>query len=640
MTRYVGKRYLIKHCGNWDSTKETEYESMSAVYYAGDSYISIQAVPKGIELQDTRFWRKTCDFNEQLNLLQESINTVNSTIGNYENTFNSYDTKIEKVVNDSKTLETKVNEKIENVGKNFKTSFNNFFNTITKDSKIILIGDSITAGVNGSGYSPTGKVIYGTYKQNESGFCYGNLLKEKLINTYNCVCENRAISGIRTTHIVENIDSLISDATHVYCMIGTNNRSSDFDRIVSDLNYIIDYCKQKEIQIIFALPIPTLYNGVTSSHKIEEVAQIESTLFKKLNIPYIDMYNEFYKMINNLNVSIDEVLTDRLHPNDFGYKIMYQILSEQLNLQDEIEYYKPIITRYTNTNNLNYLFVNSSIGNDNYPATSNQPIKTLKEAFRRIPAILTMSYAIVLQSDITLNERLVLNSTVQGGYSVNIYSENTNDLKTINGSIAFGGGSIYLHDLIINGNIDAYMCYTDIHNVTFLEPSPANFSFNAQYSSVYLSNNTFTNTQRYSIKCLYYCDCYFYNNTFLNNSYGYSLSGGCKVTFPNGFMYTKDNKNNFDLACITIRGFTECIKYDNCNILRHDYYTYKLEGETITLSNNATLCETSITGSNIFIPIVGSTNYFELQSNGKIVFHTKNTTDSVNINATSSFTIF
>ena len=53
-------------------------------------------------------------------------------------------------------------------------------------TKIKLIGDSITAGVGGTGYSPTGKTLHGGYKQVlPSGVCWGNMLKSTIEEQFN-----------------------------------------------------------------------------------------------------------------------------------------------------------------------------------------------------------------------------------------------------------------------------------------------------------------------------------------------------------------------------------------------------------------------------------------------------------------------
>ena len=50
---------------------------------------------------------------------------------------------------------------------------------------IKLIGDSITAGVGGTGYATDGEIIYGTYRVNTNGHCWANSLKEYYESKFN-----------------------------------------------------------------------------------------------------------------------------------------------------------------------------------------------------------------------------------------------------------------------------------------------------------------------------------------------------------------------------------------------------------------------------------------------------------------------
>ena len=72
-------------------------------------------------------------------------------------------------------------------------SITNKIVSATSDKKINLkfIGDSITAGVGGTGYLLNGDIIYGDHKVNTSGHCFANNIKTYLtlnylflINTY------------------------------------------------------------------------------------------------------------------------------------------------------------------------------------------------------------------------------------------------------------------------------------------------------------------------------------------------------------------------------------------------------------------------------------------------------------------------
>jgi hypothetical protein len=70
---YVGKRYIPKHCGDWDNSKNTVYESLSVVLYQGASYTSKQDVPKGIDISNILYWVKSADYNAQVAIYEQNV---------------------------------------------------------------------------------------------------------------------------------------------------------------------------------------------------------------------------------------------------------------------------------------------------------------------------------------------------------------------------------------------------------------------------------------------------------------------------------------------------------------------------------------------------------------------------------------
>lgn len=97
---YVGKRYIPKHCGDWDNSKNTEYESLSVVLWQGASFTSKQDVPKGIDITNSLYWVRSADYNAQLeiyrnnvsdyhNYVIEEITNVNEGFSNFENDVNT-----------------------------------------------------------------------------------------------------------------------------------------------------------------------------------------------------------------------------------------------------------------------------------------------------------------------------------------------------------------------------------------------------------------------------------------------------------------------------------------------------------------------------------------------------------------------
>lgn len=75
---YIGARYIPIFADpiEWDIT--SEYESLTVVKNLGNSYVSKQAVPAGIALNNSDYWILWADYNAQL---QTYINQVNAFDG-------------------------------------------------------------------------------------------------------------------------------------------------------------------------------------------------------------------------------------------------------------------------------------------------------------------------------------------------------------------------------------------------------------------------------------------------------------------------------------------------------------------------------------------------------------------------------
>ena len=73
MTQYKGLRYVPINKGDWDNTKNTEYESLTVVQYEGTSYTSNKIVPIGIDIKNEIFWTVTGDYNEQVAIYKQAV---------------------------------------------------------------------------------------------------------------------------------------------------------------------------------------------------------------------------------------------------------------------------------------------------------------------------------------------------------------------------------------------------------------------------------------------------------------------------------------------------------------------------------------------------------------------------------------
>lgn len=121
---YIGKRYVPKHCGVWDNTKNTQYESLSVVLWEGASYTARQDIPQGIDITNVLFWVKSADYNEQITIYEKNVqdyhNFVIDQIQLINDDFTEYKTN---TAND-------INQQINSLSNNLNTSNQNFQNSV------------------------------------------------------------------------------------------------------------------------------------------------------------------------------------------------------------------------------------------------------------------------------------------------------------------------------------------------------------------------------------------------------------------------------------------------------------------------------------------------------------------------------
>ena len=130
------------------------------------------------------------------------------------------------------------------------------------NEKIYIIGDSITAGSGGTGYSPNGTEIGEiegtTYYRNEAGYCWANELKKYLEARFSCNVYNNGISGLSSRKLWVGVDDGVlipNDATMVILDVGINDRGGNINTETYVEN-VINYCKTKGIKIIVSTNLP------------------------------------------------------------------------------------------------------------------------------------------------------------------------------------------------------------------------------------------------------------------------------------------------------------------------------------------------------------------------------------------------
>ena len=231
-------------------------------------------------------------------------------------------------------INSQLNDIKNNIIYPLKTITNKIMNA-TDTINIGLIGDSIVCGLGGDNYNLNGETIFGDYKAN-TGDCWANKLKTYLESNYNCSVKNRGIGNKDSNFIVNNLSNLIKDTDNIiFCAIGTNNRDNTDGGIqyYNDLETIYNYCKNKNIDIVFLTCIPK-NNFYNYELELDKIANIQMKLCENKKIEFIDMYNEFAKMQDLKNTNLSNLYYDGIHPNNHGYGCMFDIVLEKLGFQN------------------------------------------------------------------------------------------------------------------------------------------------------------------------------------------------------------------------------------------------------------------------------------------------------------------
>lgn len=103
--------------------------------------------------------------------------------------------------------------------------------------RIKLLGDSITHGVGGTGFSQNGEPIVDGFARNPDGYCWANLLRHHLEQSGKYTVVNNACTGTTIEFVISNFDVLVdADDDLILCAIGTNNRHQLFSDGRSEKN--------------------------------------------------------------------------------------------------------------------------------------------------------------------------------------------------------------------------------------------------------------------------------------------------------------------------------------------------------------------------------------------------------------------
>lgn len=145
---------------------------------------------------------------------------------------------------------------------------------------------------------------------------------------------NYAISGQTSEHYYNNRDVFVSNDEFIIMQLGTNDRG-----IINSLKMkefqkrIIDYALSKNCVVY--LMSANAVSDVDDNNKIFKMSEVDQTLndlAKEKKLMFISNFKAFLKHVDEFNSSIESLLSDGLHPNDEGYKVMYRNIVKNLDL--------------------------------------------------------------------------------------------------------------------------------------------------------------------------------------------------------------------------------------------------------------------------------------------------------------------
>ena len=211
--------------------------------------------------------------------------------------------------------------------------------------KIKLIGDSITHGVGGSGWEQIGSVIVEGWAESPNGYSWANLFRDYMKEKYGATVVNKACTGTSIDFVMKNFSALVeSDDDLIVCTIGTNNRHKYFrdgEKPEREAFLQTVYEKMVNMHAMFCqTDIPTiLVANIPASAQNEEdgkdywrilhmcdINEQYKRLADEKGATVLSLYDLMQEYCMENNVVLDTLLSDGLHPNDQGYRVMFELL--------------------------------------------------------------------------------------------------------------------------------------------------------------------------------------------------------------------------------------------------------------------------------------------------------------------------
>ena len=220
-----------------------------------------------------------------------------------------------------------------------------------KNITIKLLGDSITHGVGGTGWTQDGDEIVDGVAQSPNSYCWANLFRDYMQQNYDAKVVNKACSGTNIEFILDHFPQLVdSDDDVVICTIGTNNRhkhfwqgdkptrEAHFEEFYNNIKKLYHKLTEIEKPVIFIANIPASAENELDGGDYWRILHMDdiNNAYKQFAEEYgasvVSLYDLISYYCQEKGILIDALLCDGLHPNDEGYKIMFDLIISALEL--------------------------------------------------------------------------------------------------------------------------------------------------------------------------------------------------------------------------------------------------------------------------------------------------------------------
>ncbi len=217
--------------------------------------------------------------------------------------------------------------------------------------RLKLLGDSITQGCGGTDFLQNGEPFIEGFARNPDGFCWANLLKKHMESRYNCEVVNNGCAGTKIEFILDNYETLVDENDDIIlCMIGTNNRTQYFTEgpkkdgeealreFLENILKLHDRLAADGKNVIYMASVPATPAKEADTDRLwrifhmNDVNEAYRIAHKKCGFPFISLYELFSAYVSDSKIDLESLMYDGLHPNDDGYRVMFDIIVSELGL--------------------------------------------------------------------------------------------------------------------------------------------------------------------------------------------------------------------------------------------------------------------------------------------------------------------